>query len=260
MIPKKNGIMRDVYFVMAAHERQTLRQIHNKVKHNRRPPPSLVQVKRAVSTLRTRGDLEVVAKKGQENAVFAMNKKSWDEARAQEEQMIRKRLKMERLRVEGMWGETHLHEVKQARLTLVLENLVDGPKTAKKITEGVNNVLTKSNHLTVKQVGRVLGKAKTKGYVRRDGHVWSILTVESKKKKWSVAEMVENWNEGGREAYKEAKSTHPIQSPSLVEKAPERAEITPTEGLSQLDSTTITLIAAIAAGTAALTTIVLRFL
>ena len=71
--------------------------------------------------------------------------------------------------------------------------------------------------------------------------------------------MVENWNEGGKEAYREAKSTDPIQSPSLVEKTPERVEIRPTEGLSQLDSSTITLIAAIAAGTAALTSIILRF-
>ena len=57
----------------------------------------------------------------------------------------------------------------------------------------------------------------------------------------------------------ETETPDPIQSPSLVEETPERAEITPTEGLSQLDSSTITLIAAIAAGTAALTSIFLRF-
>ena len=57
----------------------------------------------------------------------------------------------------------------------------------------------------------------------------------------------------------ETETPDPIQSPSLVEKTPESVEITPTEGLSQLDSSTITLIAAIAAGTAALTTIILRF-
>ena len=60
-------------------------------------------------------------------------------------------------------------------------------------------------------------------------------------------------------AVESAETPDPIQSPSLVEKTPERAEITPTEGLSQLDSSTITLIAAIAAGTAALTSIILRF-
>lgn len=60
-------------------------------------------------------------------------------------------------------------------------------------------------------------------------------------------------------AVESAETPDPIQSPSLVEKTPERAEITPTEGLSQLDSSTITLIAAIAAGTAALTNIILRF-
>jgi len=60
-------------------------------------------------------------------------------------------------------------------------------------------------------------------------------------------------------AVESAEMLDPIQSPSLVEKTPERAEITLTEGLSQLDSSTITLIAAIAAGTAALTSIILRF-
>ncbi len=66
--------------------------------------------------------------------------------------------------------------------------------------------------------------------------------------------VVENKN-----AVERAETPDPIQSPSLVEKTPESVEITPTEGLSQLDSSTITLIAAIAAGTAALTTIILRF-
>lgn len=60
-------------------------------------------------------------------------------------------------------------------------------------------------------------------------------------------------------AVESAEMLDPIQSPSLVEKTPESVEITPTEGLSQLDSSTITLIAAIAAGTAALTSIILRF-
>lgn len=58
----------------------------------------------------------------------------------------------------------------------------------------------------------------------------------------------------------ELQLSDPIQTPSPVDKTPESVEITPTEGLSQLDSSTITLIAAIAAGTAALTTIVLRYL
>jgi len=66
--------------------------------------------------------------------------------------------------------------------------------------------------------------------------------------------VVENKN-----AVERAETPDPIKSPSLVEKTPQSVEITPTEGLSQLDSTTITLIAAIAAGTAALTTIILRF-
>lgn len=60
-------------------------------------------------------------------------------------------------------------------------------------------------------------------------------------------------------AIESAEILDPIQSPSLVEKTPERAEITPIEGLSQLDLSTIALIATIAAGTAAITTIILRF-
>ena len=51
----------------------------------------------------------------------------------------------------------------------------------------------------------------------------------------------------------------PIPTPPFVEKTPEIEELTPSEGLSQLDATAITMIAAIAAGTAALTTIILRF-
>jgi hypothetical protein len=51
----------------------------------------------------------------------------------------------------------------------------------------------------------------------------------------------------------------PIPTPPAVEKTPEIAELPPSEGLTQLDSTAIIMIAAIAAGTAALTTIVLRF-
>jgi hypothetical protein len=50
-----------------------------------------------------------------------------------------------------------------------------------------------------------------------------------------------------------------IQTPTVVEKTPEIAELAPSQGLTQLDSTSITMIAAIAAGTAALTTIILRF-
>jgi hypothetical protein len=45
-----------------------------------------------------------------------------------------------------------------------------------------------------------------------------------------------------------------------VEETPESAELPPSEGLTQLDSTAIIIIASIAAGTAALTTIVLRYL
>ena len=62
-----------------------------------------------------------------------------------------------------------------------------------------------------------------------------------------------------QEAQESLDMTDPIQSPSLVEKTPEKAEISPTEGLSQLDLSTIALIATIAAGTAALTSIILRF-
>jgi hypothetical protein len=52
----------------------------------------------------------------------------------------------------------------------------------------------------------------------------------------------------------------PVPTPPAVEKTPEIAELPPSEGLTQLDSTAITMIAAIAAGTAALTTIILRYL
>lgn len=62
-----------------------------------------------------------------------------------------------------------------------------------------------------------------------------------------------------QEAQESLDMTDPIQSPSLVEKTPESVEITPTEVLSQLDLSTIALIATIAAGTAAITTIILRF-
>ena len=51
----------------------------------------------------------------------------------------------------------------------------------------------------------------------------------------------------------------PIPTPPAVEKTPEIEELPPSQGLPRLDSTAITMIAAIAAGTAALTTIILRF-
>ena len=51
----------------------------------------------------------------------------------------------------------------------------------------------------------------------------------------------------------------PIPTPPAVEKTPEIEELPPSQGFTQLDSTAITMIAAIAAGTAALTTIILRF-
>ena len=51
----------------------------------------------------------------------------------------------------------------------------------------------------------------------------------------------------------------PIPTPPAVEKTPESAELPPSQGLPQLDSTAIAMIATIAAGTAALTTIILRF-
>ena len=52
----------------------------------------------------------------------------------------------------------------------------------------------------------------------------------------------------------------PIPTPPIVEKTPESVELPLSQGLPQLDSTAITMIAAIAAGTAALTTIILRYL
>ena len=51
----------------------------------------------------------------------------------------------------------------------------------------------------------------------------------------------------------------PMPTPPAVEKTPEIEELPPSEGLPQLDSTAIAMIAAIAAGTAALTTMILRF-
>ena len=51
----------------------------------------------------------------------------------------------------------------------------------------------------------------------------------------------------------------PVSTPPFVEKTPEIEELTPSAGLPHLDSTAIAMIAAIAAGTAALTTIILRF-
>ena len=52
----------------------------------------------------------------------------------------------------------------------------------------------------------------------------------------------------------------PVPTPPVVEKTPEIEELPPSQGLPQLDSTAIAMIAAIAAGTAALTTIILRYL
>ena len=52
----------------------------------------------------------------------------------------------------------------------------------------------------------------------------------------------------------------PVTTPPAVEKTAEIEELTPSAGLPQLDSTAIAMIAAIAAGTAALTTIILRYL
>ncbi len=51
----------------------------------------------------------------------------------------------------------------------------------------------------------------------------------------------------------------PIPTYTAAEKTPEIEELPPSQGFTQLDSTAITMIAAIAAGTAALTTIILRF-
>ena len=100
----------------------------------------------------------------------------------------------------------------------------------------------RGSEIKPKQVRKALDNLRSRGFAVR---------TETDRRKYTivVANQVEI----------ETDTPEPIQSPSLVEKTPERAEITPTEGLSQLDSSTITLIAAIAAGTAALTTIILRF-
>lgn len=100
----------------------------------------------------------------------------------------------------------------------------------------------RGSEIKPKQVRKALDNLRTRGFAVR---------TESDRRKYTV--VINNQVET------EAEAPNPIQSPSLVEKAPESVEITPTEGLSQLDSSTITLIAAIAAGTAALTTIILRF-
>ena len=100
----------------------------------------------------------------------------------------------------------------------------------------------RGSEIKPKQVRKALDNLRSRGFAVR---------TETDRRKYTV--VVANQIEI------ETETPEPIQSPSLVEKTPERAEITPTEGLSQLDSSTITLIAAIAAGTAALTTIILRF-
>lgn len=100
----------------------------------------------------------------------------------------------------------------------------------------------RGSEIKPKQVRKALDNLRSRGFAVR---------TETDRRKYTV--VVANQIEI------ETETPDPIQSPSLVERTPERAEITPTEGLSQLDSSTITLIAAIAAGTAALTSIILRF-
>ena len=100
----------------------------------------------------------------------------------------------------------------------------------------------RGSEIKPKQVRKALDNLRTRGFAVR---------TETDRRKYTV--VVANQIEI------ETETPEPIQSPSLVDKTPESAEITPTEGLSQLDSSTITLITAIAAGTAALTTIILRF-
>jgi DNA-binding Lrp family transcriptional regulator len=100
----------------------------------------------------------------------------------------------------------------------------------------------RGSEIKPKQVRKALDNLRSRGFAVR---------TETDRRKYTV--VVANQVEI------ETETPDPIQSPSLVEKTPESVEVTPTEGLSQLDSSTITLIAAIAAGTAALTTIILRF-
>jgi hypothetical protein len=59
--------------------------------------------------------------------------------------------------------------------------------------------------------------------------------------------------------YEDVTVSDPAPTPPFVEKTAEIEELTPSEGFPRLDSTAIAMIAAIAAGTAALTTIILRF-
>ena len=47
----------------------------------------------------------------------------------------------------------------------------------------------------------------------------------------SVTEMVQEWNEGGREAYAKAKKSNPAPNPSVAEKTLESDQVTPTNGL-----------------------------
>ena len=81
----------------------------------------------------------------------------------------------------------------------------------------------------------------------------------------SVTEMVDEWNEGGREAYAKAKTSNPVPKPSLAEKTPESDEITPPKRLFEtvevrLDVKDKVYILLVAAAASSLTAILLELL
>jgi len=81
----------------------------------------------------------------------------------------------------------------------------------------------------------------------------------------SVTKMVQEWNEGGREAYAKVKPSNPVPNPSLVEKTPESGEITPPKRLFEtvevrLDVKDKVYILLVAAAASSLTAILLELL
>lgn len=263
MMPKTEGIMRDVYILMSKHQAQSLRQIQNKLWSHKGYRPLLAEVKRVVSAMETRGDLQKVGKRGERTTLFAMTAQGELDVKKYEDELIEKRLRIESAKNNGLWGEQYLDEIKKSKLALVLEQLLDGPKTAKEITGEINRTVEPEHHLHHKQVGRILSSAKTVGEVERFGHVWSIPT--AKKKQWSVTKMVDEWNEGGREAFAKAKKSNPVPKPSRAEKTPEIDEITPPKRLFEtvevrLDVKDKVYILLAAAAASSLTAILLELL
>ena len=82
---------------------------------------------------------------------------------------------------------------------------------------------------------------------------------------YSVTEMVDEWNEGGREAFAKAKKSNPVPKPSRAEKTPESDEITPPKRLFEtvevrLDVKDKVYILLVAAAASSLTAILLELL